>query len=75
MKNIHDVQINVRDEPNKNGNVKAVLDFDKTIELISLLDDYYSYDEYRWYGVKTSDGSEQWIAERRTQDWYQIVMD
>ncbi len=75
VKNIHDVQINVRDEPNKNGTVKAVLDFDKTIELKSILDDYYNSDEYRWYGVKTNDGSEQWIAERRTQDWYQIVME
>lgn len=77
FKNIHDVQINIRSEPDKSGELRGVLDIDGTIKVNGMIDDIYVlYDnEYRWFSVAGNDQSEKWIAERRSQEWYKLVID
>ena len=75
IRNIHDVQIFIRSIPNKSGEKLGILDVDDYLYVTQVLEDasaQYGDSEYRWYRVFTTDGTEAWVAERKSQVWYRF---
>ena len=75
VRNIHNVSVFIRSIPNKSGKQLGVLDVGEEIWVTQVLEDAsseYGDNEYRWYKVDTANGSEAWVAERKSQVWYKF---
>lgn len=75
IRNIHDVSVFIRSIPNKSGEKLGVLDVGEDLWVSRVLEDAsaeYGDSEYRWYKVYTTNGSEAWVAERKSQVWYKF---
>ncbi|MBQ1341921.1 MAG: zinc-ribbon domain-containing protein [Erysipelotrichaceae bacterium] len=75
IENIHNVNVFVRDIPNKSGKDIGMLnvgDYTVVTEVLEDASKEYGDSEYRWYKVVTGNGKEAWVAERKSQTWYEF---